>query len=120
MVGYPFVATARAGSAPTAFGGADIANKTLTSMLARVANSLAEHGPGTCEEVTERMALPGERLLLTSVRARVCQLHKQGKVVDSGTRGLGESLRAKVVRWRLATPEEFAAFHTAKKAEAQQ
>lgn len=48
----------------------------------------------------------GGRVLLTTVRARISGLRKAGRLIDSGERGLGESLRSKVVRWRRTTPEE--------------
>lgn len=119
MAGYPNEATARPGSASTAFAAADLVNKTVKTMLARIEADYLANGPGTPEEVHARIALPGERLLLTSVRARICQLHRLGRLVDSGTRGLGESLRAKVIRWRLATAEELALFYARKAAAAE-
>ena len=78
------------------------------TMLAAV---LAEMGDGlaySCEELTERILATGRKTLLTSVRARVCQLHKQGLVVDSGLRGVGESGTARVVKWRRSTSVEHA------------
>lgn len=82
------------------------------SMMARVEAMLAD-GPASCEQLHEKLSEDGERILLTSVRARVCQLHRLGRVRDSGGRALGESLRAKVVVWRLATADERTAFAAA-------
>lgn len=84
-------------------------------MMERVLD-LLEQGPASPEQLHAKLTEDGEYVLLTSVRARVCQLHKLGRVVDSGARGLGESRRARVIIWRLATPAEFAAFQAAKEA----
>lgn len=88
---------------------------TAGRMMDRVEAYLRDHGPASPEEVAEAIAQPGERLLLTSVRARVCQLRNLGRVVDAGTRGLGESRRCKVIRWRVATADELS-LHLARKA----
>lgn len=74
-------------------------------MLDRVTALLAE-GPASPEQLHAKLKRQGVSALLTSVRARVCQLHKQGRVVDSGARGLGESGNCKVIVWRLSTPDE--------------
>lgn len=84
-------------------------------MMALIEELLAD-GPASPEQLHARLTEDGSRVLLTSVRARVCQLHKLGRVVDTGKRSLGESLRAKVIVWRLATSEERAAFVAAKEA----
>lgn len=72
---------------------------------------LRAYGPASPEEVAAGIARPGERLLLTSVRARICGLRAKGRVVATDKRGLGESGRCKVIKWRVATPEEIAAFN---------
>lgn len=82
-------------------------------MMALIEELLAE-GPASPEQLHARLSENGSRVLLTSVRARVCQLHKLGRVVDTGRRSLGESLRAKVIVWRLATSAERAAFDSGK------
>lgn len=111
---YPEDATARRGSAQTAFDAADQVQPSVANMLTRCERHIASHGPCSPEEIHAAWSAVGERVLLTSIRARVCQLHKLGRVIDSGERGIGESLRAKVVRWRLTTAEERAAFAAAK------
>jgi hypothetical protein len=79
--------------------------------------ALLQDGPATPEELTEKMqARRDGRVLLTTVRARVCQLRAQGLVVDAGTRGLGESGKVRVIRWRRAEPQETAEFLAAKEA----
>jgi hypothetical protein len=107
---YPQTPGAWAGSAQTAFDARDVVAKTAPKMLDRCESYIIKNGPASAEEVTEGIRLPGEHLLLTSVRARICQLHRLGRLKDSGERSLGESLRAKVVRWRASTPDELAAF----------
>lgn len=72
--------------------------------------------PHTPEELHAKLSEGGRRVLLTSVRARVCGLHKAGRVTDSGERGLGESGRSKVIRWRLTDTAERAAFEARKAA----
>ena len=62
------------------------------------------------EQLQAKLAERGRRVLLTSIRARVCQLHKLGRVVDSGARSLGESGHREVIVWRLTTAEELASF----------
>lgn len=74
-------------------------------MLDRVRELLAE-GPASPEQLHAKLARAGVPTLLTSVRARVCQLRAMGEVCDSGARGKGESNRAKVIVWRLTTPDE--------------
>jgi hypothetical protein len=88
-------------------------------MMDRVESDLRANGPASPEEITARIAAPGERLLLTSIRARVCQLRNLGRIVDAGSRGLGESRRVKVIRWRVATPDELSLFLARKAAEAE-
>lgn len=97
---------ARRGSKSTAVAAAIDATKKAPSMVDRIW-SLLQDGPLTPEEAHAKLEAEDDaRVLLTSVRARMCSLHKAGLVVDSGERGIGESRRSKVVRWRVTTPEE--------------
>lgn len=71
-----------------------------------IARDELANGPGTCEELHVRLERRlGKRVLLTSVRARVCQLHRQGLAFNTGEKGIGESGTAKVVRWALMPSE---------------
>jgi hypothetical protein len=103
---YPQEPGYRPHAPETSRAAAEVAGKTAPRMIERVEAHLKDHGPAAPEEITAAIAEPDERLLLTSVRARCCQLRALGRVVDSGERGVGESLRTKVIRWRLTTPEE--------------
>lgn len=76
------------------------------TMIELVLQLLEEEGPASPEQLHAKLTERGVRSLLNSVRARVCQLHKQGWLVDTGERALGESGRAKVIVWRLLTPQE--------------
>lgn len=97
---------ARTGSAHTAVAAAIDAGKTAPNMTDRIWE-IYQTGPHTPEEVHAKMTADGERVLLTSVRARICGLHKAGRLIASGEKGLGESMRSKVIRWRITTPAEF-------------
>lgn len=68
------------------------------------------HGPASPEEVTAGMAGPGERLLLTTIRARICALRAKGRVVASGEFGKGESGKVRVIKWRATTADELSLF----------
>lgn len=76
-------------------------------------------GPLSPEDIHARLTANGERVLLTSVRARVCGLRRAGRLVDSGERGLGESQKSKVVRWRRSTPSEMSDYLAKTAAEAE-
>lgn len=108
MKGYPESPGWRAGSAETSRLAAEHVAPTAGRMMDRAEDYIRDHGPASPEEVAAGIAGPGERLLLNSVRARVCQLRSLGRVVDAGPewRGIGESGRVKVIRWRVTTPEE--------------
>jgi hypothetical protein len=108
MSGYP-EAPGWKGQA-TSRAAAEYVAPTAGRMMDRIAAYLAKHGPASPEEITARIARPDENLLLTSVRARVCQLRNLGRVVDAGSRGLGQSRRVKVIRWRLASADELSRF----------
>lgn len=74
-------------------------------MAADVLAILKEHGAKCPEEITEIFARAGRRVLLTSVRARCTQLLRLGKIEDSGERGVGESGKSKVIRWRVVAEQ---------------
>ena len=107
---------ARTGSTHTSVAAAIDAAKTAPTMTDRIWE-IYQTGPHTPEEVHAKLSQEG-RVLLTSVRARICGLHKAGKLVASGEKGLGESQRSKVIRWRMTTPEELSAHAASKDAEA--
>lgn len=95
---------ARTGSTHTSVAAAIDATKTAPTMTARIWE-IYQTGPHTPEEVHAKLSQEG-RVLLTSVRARICGLHKAGRLIASGEKGLGESRRSKVIRWRITTPAE--------------
>lgn len=95
---------ARTGSAHTAVAAAIDAGKTVPNMTDRIWE-IYQTGPHTPEKAHEKLSREG-RLLLISVRARICGLHKAGRLIASGEKGLGESRRSKVIRWRMATSAE--------------
>lgn len=119
MSGYPDQPGWRHGAAETSRLAAEFVAPSAGRMMDRAEAYIRDHGPCSPEEITEGIAMPGERLLLTSVRARVTQLHKLGRIVDAGAhlRGIGESGRVRVIRYRVATPEELSHFLAAKAAE---
>jgi hypothetical protein len=80
MSGYP-EAPGWKGQA-TSRAAAEYVAPTAGRMMDRIAAYLAKHGPASPEEITARIARPDENLLLTSVRARVCQLRNLGRVGD--------------------------------------
>ena len=106
MTGYPEEPGWRAGSAETSRLAAEFVAPTAGRMMDRCETFIRDHGPASPEEIADGMTRPGERLLLTSIRARVCQLRNLGRVIDAGSRGIGESGRVRVIRWRVTTPEE--------------
>lgn len=123
---YPFKPGARPGLTPATTkaiqDAADIAAPTAPALQGLCLDELRiAKAPLSCEDIQFRLeaqwAQYGRRILLTTVRARVCQAHRQGLVVDSGERGLGESQRASVVKWRLTTTEEQATFQAARRAD---
>jgi len=60
----------------------------------------------TCEEALALLEADGENWLLTTVRARMCDLRRDGYVIQSGRRGIGESGVAKVAAWRCTSEAE--------------
>ena len=120
MSRYPDGPGVRPGSAPGAYAAADFMASHAGGMCADVL-ALIREKPATPEELTERLQEGREgRVLLTTVRARVCQLRAQGFICDSGRRGLGESGKVKVAVWRAMTELERAAFLAEREAEASQ
>lgn len=118
MIGrYPDQPGCRAGSPQTSLLAALNAAQTAPRAIDLILSVLSA-GPHSPEELQSVLAGRGHTLLLTSIRARCTQLKAQGRVRDSGEKGIGESLRSKVIRWRLATPAETAEFLAARDAEA--
>jgi len=118
MSGFPQEPGWRAGPhSETSRAGAESQREKAPKMLERIVESLTLYGDASPEQLHDRLTRQGVRSLLTSVRARVCQLHKQGRVVATGRYGLGESGTCKVVIWRLTTPEELSLFLARKAAE---
>lgn len=107
MSHYPEQPGCRAGSPQTSLLAALDAARTAPTAIALIVSKLAS-GPASPEELQAAIEGDGHRLLLTSVRARVTQLKRLGRVIDSGERGIGESLRSKVIRVRLTTALEMA------------
>lgn len=105
---FPYQPGHRSRAVETSHASAKDQEAKAPTMLAIVLAQMGDGLPYSCEDLTERIRAIGRKTLLTSVRARVCQLHKLGLVIDSGLRGLGESGTSKVVKWRLTTPAEHA------------
>jgi hypothetical protein len=119
LTGYPFQPAARFGATGgTSEAARDRVRAGAPKMLDRIVDLLAE-GNASPEQLHAKLKGRGVPSLLTSVRARVCQLNKQGRVCDSGTRGIGESGSCKVIVWRLSTPDELALFLARSAAEAE-
>ena len=102
---YPHQPGCRTGSPQTSLLAALDAGKTAPRAMDRILAKLAD-GPASPEELCAVFAAEGDPLLLTSIRARVTQAKRLGRVIDSGERGLGESLKSKVMKVRLTTPAE--------------
>lgn len=112
---------ARRGSTSTSVAAAIDATPGAPTMTDRIWTLYAD-GPASPEEIHARLAAEepeGRRVLLTSVRARICGLHKAGRLRDSGQRGLGESQRSKVIIWRRSTPDEYSQHLAREAAEAE-
>lgn len=117
MVTYPETPGVRSNAAgETSGAAAEFIAPFATGMCADVL-ALLKQAPATPEELTDMLQRRStKRVLLTTVRARVCQLRAQGLVVDEGSRGIGESGKVRVIRWRPATPAETVAFLATKEA----
>lgn len=105
MSHYPEQPGCRTGAPQTSLLAAMDAAKTAPRAVGLILAKLVD-GPASPEQLQAAIEADGYRLLLTSVRARVTQLKRLGRVIDSGERGIGESLRSKVIRVRLTTPAE--------------
>ena len=105
---YPHAPGWRRGpNSATSEAAAKIAGGRATPLRQRVV-AMLEEAPATPEELVDRFALCGERVLLNTVRARTSDLHALGRVQPSGTFGLGEGGKTRVIRWRIATAAEAA------------
>lgn len=104
-------------TAETSKAGADLVAPTASKMEDRCEAYIRANGPSCPEEVTAGIAMPGERLLLTSVRARICGLRAKGRLIATDERGLGESGKVRVIKWRCATADELSLFLARKAAE---
>jgi hypothetical protein len=119
MKGYPLEPGVRPGTTGETAGEAAAFVARYSTGMCRDVLDLLSDGPATPEELQTKLQARREgRVLLTTVRARVCQLRAQGLVVDEGSRGMGESGKVRVIRWRLATPAETLAFLAMKEAAA--
>ena len=78
----------------------------------RVLAIIAE-GPALPEAILARLRAEGVRTVLTSIRPRCSELARMGLIRDSGRRAKGEGGSNAIV-WRLATPDERAAFERAR------
>ncbi len=117
--GYPNEPGWRTGpNAETSKEGAMLAAKTAGPMKHRVIAYLGE-GPATPEQLVGRFRRDGEVVLLNTIRARTTDLFKLGVVCPSGTYGLGESGKVRVIHWRLMSNEERGLFNARKAAEAE-
>ena len=118
MSGYPDTPGWRHGSTITARLAAEAVAAKAPRMIDLCLAEL-KRGPMTPEEVTDALHRAGHDALLNSVRARLTQAKRQGRVVDTDERGLAESRRVTATKVRLATPEELALFLARKAAEAE-
>jgi len=107
--GYPQQPGWRASATGETSRDAALAIRAKGTPMLRQLIDLLRDGPASPEQLHRMLAEQGRPALLTSVRARVCQLNKLGRVVDTGQRGLGESGRSKVIVWRLLPETEWPA-----------
>lgn len=84
------------------------------SQAALVYEAVVRLGKATPEEVTADLLERGHRVILNSVRARVCGLSRIGLLLDTGERGLGESRRMPTIRWRPLSADELSHWHAVK------
>jgi len=94
---------------------AALINKTLKPMRELVLAAFDE-GPASPEQIHERLQRQGHDLWAMTVRCRVSDLGKLGRIVDTGQRGTSMSGRAKSIIWRKATPKELSDFLAKKEA----
>lgn len=65
---------------------------------------IGERGRASPEEITATLTNRGHKVLLTSIRARCTQLHKQGRLRPSGSFAIGESGRCRTIQWEIVPP----------------
>lgn len=81
------------------------------AQAALVYDAVVRLGKATPEEVTADLLDREHRVILNSVRARICGLSRIGLLLDSGERGLGESRRIPTIRWRPLSADELSHWH---------
>lgn len=74
---------------------------TSSATCRTILGTLQIFGPMSCEEIADEMRKTGTNIILNTVRARVCDLHKAGLLRDSTKRSVGESGKCRVVRWEV-------------------
>ena len=112
---YPHEPGWRSGpNSATSREGAVLAGVKAPALKLQILEHLARR-PSTPEEITAAFEAEGNRQLLNTIRARCTDLYKAGQLMPSGTFGLGESRKVRVIRWRLSTSEELA-LHLARRA----
>jgi len=94
------------GAVETSKDAAKVARKSHSKRCRRAYDLIEAAGDATCEEIQEALEEKGESWLLTSIRARVADLKRDGYVIPSGRKGIGESGKAKVTAWRITTEAE--------------
>lgn len=105
--GYPFEPGWRASAIGETSRAAAIAARPVAKKQADLClEIIGERGHATPEQIAAALTDQGHRVLLTSIRARCTGLHKQGVLRDSGKRGLGESLRCKVIAWEIVPAKD--------------
>ncbi|MBP2159542.1 MULTISPECIES: hypothetical protein [Asticcacaulis] len=97
---------ARRGAVETSRDAAKVARKSHSKRCRRAYGLIKAAGDATCEEIQQTLGADGEHWLLTTVRARVCDLRRDGYVTKSGRKGIGESGVAKVTAWRVTSEAE--------------
>ena len=118
-LGYPNEPGWRRGpNSATSKEGADAAKEMAGSLKSLVLDRL-RNGPASPEEMVIHFRERGKVALLNTVRARCTDLNRLGLVCPSGTFGIGESQKVRVIRWRLTTDLERALFAARKAAEAE-
>jgi predicted ArsR family transcriptional regulator len=94
---YPFRPTARRGSPKTAFDAADSMTEVAASIRGRVFGAVSERADQGAIGDDVAAAL---ELHVTQVRSRLSELHRAGKIVESGRTRVGASGRRGTV-WVL-------------------
>ena len=116
---YPHEPGFRRGpNSATSEAAAKLAGERAQPLKERVLEMLSR-GPASPEELVAQFVETDERVLLNTVRARCSDLHALGRIGPSGTFGIGESGKARVIRWRVCTAEELAIAAARRAAEAE-